>query len=108
MTIDISILLIIIGCALVTFIPRIVPFAVVRNLKLPSAILKWLSYIPICLLTALIAQGLLKQTESSIPSIDWHNLIILIPTLLTAIKTKSLLATVLAGIVSAALVRWVL
>lgn len=105
MTLDMSVLFIILGCALVTLIPRIVPFAIVRNLNLPKAFLKWLSYIPICILTALIVQGLINQTET-VPTIDWLNLGVTVPTLITAIVTKSLLITVLVGVFFAALLRW--
>ncbi|TMV43827.1 AzlD domain-containing protein [Paenibacillus mesophilus] len=105
MTVDLSVLLIILGCALVTWIPRITPFVVVRNMNLPKAFLRWLSYIPVCLLTALIVQGVIRKSDP-VPAVDWLNLAILVPTLFTAIKTKSLLMTVLTGIVSAALFRW--
>jgi branched-subunit amino acid transport protein len=103
---DVSTLLLILGCALVTLIPRIAPFAIVRNLKLPPAFLKWLSYIPVCLLTALIVQSVIRPADA-VPSINWLNLAILVPTLVTALKTRSLLITVLAGILSAALLRWI-
>ncbi|OBZ15182.1 MULTISPECIES: AzlD domain-containing protein [Bacillales] len=106
MSIDLSLLLVILGCALVTFVPRIAPFVLIRNLRLPQPLLKFLNYIPICLLTALIVQGVLVKSGSGV-SIDWHTLIIIIPTLLIALKTKSLLLTVLAGIVSAAIVRFI-
>jgi branched-subunit amino acid transport protein len=106
MKIDLSLLLVILGCALVTFVPRVAPFVLIRNLKLPQPMLKFLNYIPICLLTALIVQGVLVKSGSEV-SIDWRTLIIMIPTLLTALKTKSLLLTVLIGIVSAAIVRFI-
>jgi branched-subunit amino acid transport protein len=106
MRIDLSLLLIILGCALVTFVPRITPFVLIRNLKLPQPLLKFLNYIPVCLLTSLIVQGVIVKNDSEV-SIDWHTLIIIIPTLLTALKSKSLLLTVLVGIVSAAIVRFI-
>jgi branched-subunit amino acid transport protein len=104
--VDLHVLLIIVGCAIVTFIPRTIPFAVIRKLKLPAPIVKWLSYIPVCLLTALIVQGAIRPTDS-LPAINWLHLMILVPTLLTALKTKSLLLTVVAGILTAALARWI-
>lgn len=107
MNVDLTTLLLIVACALVTLVPRIVPFVIVRNLVLPQALIKWLSYIPVCLLTALIVQGVMKET-GSIPSIHWANLAALLPALLVALRTKSLLGTVVTGIVSAALARWFL
>ncbi|MNI02064.1 Branched-chain amino acid transport protein (AzlD) [compost metagenome] len=107
MSVDLSIVIIILACALVTFIPRIMPFAIVRNLNLPPAFLRWLTYIPVCLLTALIVQGVI-QKSASLPTINWSNLAVIIPTLWIAWRTKSLLGTVLVGVASAALLRWLI
>jgi branched-subunit amino acid transport protein len=105
MSVNSSFLLIILGCALVTFAPRVVPFVVVRKLNLPQAFMKWLSYIPVSLLTALVVQDIIRKTDT-LPTVNWLNLAVLVPTLLTALKTKSLLTTVLVGIVTAGLFRW--
>jgi len=101
---DLSVVLLILACAAVTFVPRILPFVVVRNLSLPRAIQKWLSYVPVCLLTALIVQGLIRKA-GDVPAVDGLNVAVAVPTLLVALKTNNLLATVLTGIVAAALLR---
>ena len=105
MSINLSILLIILGCAIVTFVPRIIPFLVIRNIKLPKVVVKWLSYIPICIFTALIVDSFIVKDKSSLLSIDWSVLTAIIPTLIIAIWTKSLSVTVLVGIVCMATVR---
>ncbi|WP_458120074.1 AzlD domain-containing protein [Paenibacillus sp. Z6-24] len=105
MTIQWTTLMVIIGCALVTMIPRVLPFMVVRNLNLPKSILQWLSYIPVCILTALVVESFLIQNEHSL-QIDWQAVIVLIPTLAIAIKTRSLSITVISGIIMMALVRY--
>lgn len=105
MSVDLTLLGLIIACALVTVIPRILPFILVRNAQLPKPVQKWLSYIPVCLMTALVVQGALHQTGSGF-GIDWLYLLILVPTLITALWTKSLFLTVIAGVVSAAVLRW--
>ena len=61
MSINLSIFLIILGCAIVTFIPRIIPFIVVRNMNLPDVVTKWLSFIPICIFTALIISSFIIE-----------------------------------------------
>ncbi|MCY7526036.1 AzlD domain-containing protein, partial [Bacillus safensis] len=48
----------IVGCMIVTVIPRVVPFIFVRSIQLPEVVLKWLSFIPICIFAALIAEHL--------------------------------------------------
>lgn len=105
MSAELSVLLVILASASVTFLPRILPFVIVRSLNLPPAFLKWLSYIPVCLLAALIMQGLIRPT-GGVPEVDWRNLAVVVPTLLAAMWTRSLLATVLTGVAAAALLRF--
>ena len=49
--------LIILGMLVVTFIPRYLPFLLVENLRLPALLLKALPYIPIAVLTTIVAQN---------------------------------------------------
>ncbi|MBS4207246.1 AzlD domain-containing protein [Bacillus sp. FJAT-50079] len=105
MSINLSILLIILGCAVVTFIPRVIPFIVIRNIQLPKIVVKWLSYIPICIFAALIVDSFIIQGQSLL-SIDWSTLVAIIPTLIVAIWTKSLSITVIVGIVCMAAIRF--
>ena len=107
MSVDVTVLLIIIGCAIVTIIPRIIPFVVVRKMKLPEKVTKWLSFIPVCIFTALIIDSFILETETFI-NIDWRVLLAIVPTLLIAIWTKNLSVTVLVGIVCMATVRYFL
>ncbi|EKN64824.1 AzlD domain-containing protein [Schinkia azotoformans] len=105
MNLNLSILLIILGGAIVTFIPRVIPFIVIRNIGLPKIVVKWLSYIPICIFAALIVDSFIIQ-DHSLLSIDWRVLTAIVPTLIIALWTKSLSVTVIVGIVSMATVRF--
>lgn len=98
MSLNLSILLIILGGAIVTFIPRVIPFIVIRNIGLPKIVVKWLSYIPICIFAALIVDSFIIQDDSLL-SIDWRVLTAIVPTLIIALWTKSLSVTVIVGIV---------
>ncbi len=104
MTTTLSMILLILGCAVVTWIPRIIPFMLVRSVKLPDVVLRWLSYIPVCILSALVIQSLLVPTDKFV-TIDWMNFIVLIPTLIVAVITKSLSKTVIVGVITMAIVR---
>ncbi|MEC1801265.1 AzlD domain-containing protein [Bacillus mojavensis] len=107
MSINAYILMVIIGCALVTMIPRVVPFIVVRNISLPEPVLKWLSYVPVCILTALVVKDCMIQSNDSL-TLNWQVTVVLVPTLLIALKTKSLSMTVISGVVLMAGLRlWV-
>lgn len=94
----------IIGCAIVTWLPRIIPFLFVKHVKLPAIVMKWLSFIPICILSALVVENLLVPGDG-ITSLNWSVVFAFIPTLLLAIWTKSLSVTVLAGVISMAIIR---
>lgn len=105
MTISLFMIWLLIGCTLVTWIPRILPFMFVRSIRLPNVVVRWLSFIPVCILTALIVEGFIIQTDHTI-TLDWQVLVVLFPTLFIAFKTKSLSLTVIAGIVCMALIRF--
>jgi branched-subunit amino acid transport protein len=97
----------IIGCAVVTWLPRIIPFVFVRSVKLPEVVLKWLSFIPICILSALVVENLLN-TDHSYVTLDWPVFAAFIPTLIIAVWTKSLSTTVIVGVISMATIRFLL
>ncbi|KEP25152.1 AzlD domain-containing protein [Bacillus zhangzhouensis] len=95
----------ILGCMIVTIIPRVVPFLFVRSIQLPEVVLKWLSFIPICIFTALIAEHLFIHTITGV-TVHWMYLAVLVPTVLIAIWTKSLSLTVLIGVMLMGTARW--
>lgn len=106
MNISIYMIWVILGCALVTIIPRILPFMFVKRIQLPEIILKWLSFIPVCILTALIVENVIIKTDSSL-IIDWQIFIALIPTTIIALLTRNLSITVIIGIASIAIIRYI-
>ncbi|MET4563024.1 branched-subunit amino acid transport protein [Lysinibacillus parviboronicapiens] len=106
MTTTASMVWLIIGCALVTWLPRIVPFMFVRSVKLPDVVLKWLSFIPVCILSALVFGNLLDTESTSFVTLDWPVFITFVPTLIIALVTKSLSITVVAGVMIMAMVRF--
>lgn len=99
------ILLIIIGASIVTLIPRVIPLMVLSRINIPDWAMRWLSYVPVAVMAALVGEELLL-VDGKFSSFQNHiELIAAVPTFLTAILTKSLLGTVLVGIVSVMLLR---
>lgn len=96
---------ILIGCSLVTLLPRILPFILVRQFHLPDVFLRWLAYIPVCILTALVVSELLIDTETFSIQLNSTAILAIIPTLIIAVLTKSLTFTVITGVVAMALIR---
>ena len=51
--------LVILGCAVVTFLPRFLPMYILTRLKIPKIVVAWLSYIPVAVLAALVVPGIM-------------------------------------------------
>ncbi|EMA6341820.1 AzlD domain-containing protein [Bacillus cytotoxicus] len=100
MEIRLDVLFLLIGAGLVTFIPRVLPLIVFQKFQIPDWGLKWLQYIPIAILAALLTQVLLMNE-----TMQWDYIIAAIPTFLVAIYTRSLLGTVLTGVIVIILLR---
>jgi branched-subunit amino acid transport protein len=77
----------VLACALVTALPRVLPLVVLSRLRLPVWLVDWLGYVPIAVLSALLTLELYAVPSAAI-----------LPALLVAWLTRSLLATVAAGV----------
>lgn len=95
----------IVGSCLVTVVPRVLPLALLSRVALPGWAIRWLSYVPIAVLAALLAQSVARPDGQL--SLSPHNLDLLaaVPALLVAARTRSLLGTVVTGVVAMALLR---
>lgn len=108
MTVNNLILLTFVGCGVVTWLPRILPFVFVKKIQFPKLLNDFLSYIPMCILTALFVQGLLVSQATGWPSLNQENLFASLPTIIVAIFTKSLMWTVIVGIATMAFLRFIM
>lgn len=108
MTTTIHVLTIIVLCGVVKWLTRIIPFILITKIKLSERVIKWLSFIPITLFTALIIDGLIEQQEGVMGySINVPFLITMLPTIIIAVISRSLTITILSGIIIMAVLRWV-
>lgn len=107
MSIRLSVLVIILGTAAVTFLLRVLPLVLLSRVKLSHPVIRWLSYIPIAVLSALLAQSVLLTNDHL--SLSIHNLYLLatIPTLIIASLTRNLLLTVITGVLVMAILRMI-
>ncbi|WP_232698362.1 AzlD domain-containing protein [Brevibacillus daliensis] len=101
-----DIFLIIAGSALVTFIPRVLPLMVLSRMNIPDWGMRWLHYVPIAVMAALIGQELLVKGNNLTPIMSNLELFAALPTFLVAIFTRSLMGTVVVGILSMMLLRY--
>lgn len=89
---------IIIGMGVANFTLRFVPLAVVSRIRLPRPLTRWLDYIPVSVMAALVVGEVLKP--SGVWLSPWHNpyLMAAVPTALVYHKWRSFLGTTVAGV----------
>lgn len=90
-------LLLLLGMGIVTYLPRWIPLFLLPNRKLPDWFINWLDLIPVAILSALLLPALLTSGEPRQLELLQPKLLVAIPTILFAVKTKSLGGTVIVG-----------
>ena len=100
-----TILIIIIGCAFVTFVPRVLPLMILSQLELPTWLIRWLKNVPVAVMAALLAQELLLSNNQFSIMDNGLKILAAIPAFIIAILTKSLLGTVMAGVITMMILR---
>ncbi|PLX87021.1 MAG: AzlD domain-containing protein [Desulfuromonas sp.] len=85
------------GMGLVTYLPRSLPLLYLAHKKMPQWLIDWLGLIPVAILSALLAPTLLTDAASRSFVFGKPELLVAIPTLIFALKTRSLGCTVLIG-----------
>lgn len=93
-----EILALILACAAVTAVPRVLPLVLLSKIELPRWLLAWLAYVPVAVLAALLAIEVMIVDGK--PSLTAANplLLAIVPALAVAGLTRSLIATVLVGV----------
>lgn len=94
------------GSALLTFIPRVLPLMLFSKIQIPMWLLRWLEYVPVAVMASLIGQELFMSGNKLVPITQNPALWAALPTLIVAIWTRSLLGTVLVGIVTMMILRY--
>lgn len=102
-----DILVMILGASIVTFIPRVLPLVVLSRMRIPDWGMRWLSYVPVAVMAALVGQELLMPNGKLSLLQNNISLVAALPTFAVAILTRSLLGTVVAGVVSMMVLRFV-
>lgn len=104
-------IMLILCMALVTYLPRALPLVLLSSRRLNPTIERWLSLIPPAVLAALLAPELLLHKDSSGAVslfISPYNIMLMaaIPSFIVAWRTKSFFGTVIVGMGSVALGRY--
>ncbi|NQJ70010.1 AzlD domain-containing protein [Streptococcus suis] len=102
-----SILLIILAAALVTWVPRVLPFVLTQNKSLPPKLVKFLSFLPITIIFALTLSSIMDEEVGTLPSLLPVESLALIPTFLVVLRSKNILLAVVVGVLTTAALRLV-
>lgn len=102
-----NLLLAIILMAVVTVIPRILPFWLLGNRKIPEGLIYWLSFVPVCLLGAIVLPSIFVMNGSLDMSLGNHTMWASFPALLAAIISRSIFPTIVVGMASLCFLRGV-
>ncbi len=95
--------------SVVTYLPRVFPVLLLSRRRLPPAVERWLSYVPVSVLAALLVPTLLAP-EGSLDFAFTTNpaLWVSIPVFVIAMLTRNLFVTVLSGMFMIAVFRFFL
>jgi branched-subunit amino acid transport protein len=92
-------LLLIVGMGLVTYIPRYLPLFFLAYRALPRWLIEWLDMIPVAILSALVFSELFISGSPRHLDLLQAKSLVAIPTVLVALRTRSLGWTVIFGMI---------
>lgn len=105
MTMNWELLWCILGCAVVTALPRVLPVMFLSADSLPPMVLRWLSFVPVAVMAALLGPDVLVRDNALALTLSNIYLAAALPSLLIAWYTKSFFGTIACAMGSVALLR---
>lgn len=91
--------------ALVTYLPRWLPLALAGRVRLPPPLERALDFVPVAVLTSIIAQSALIRDGALDLSANNYHAIAALAAFVTALLTRHLFITVVAGLACFAALR---
>ncbi|GGA29578.1 branched-chain amino acid ABC transporter [Paenibacillus physcomitrellae] len=93
----------IVGASIVTLIPRVLPLVLLSRIQIPEWGMRWLNFVPVAVMAALIGQELLVQDGKLSLGVE---VIAALPAFAASVLTRSLLATVIVGMLAMMALRF--
>ena len=91
--------------AAVTYIPRYLPFALAGRIRIPARLEQALDFVPIAVLTAIIAQASLYRDGVLNLSLGNYHALAALVAFVVALLTRHLFATIAAGLIAFGLLK---
>ena len=98
--------LLIAGMAVLTFLPRYIPFGLAGKVTIPPLMSQALSYVPIAVLTVIIVQTTLIRDGEITLTLQNHYLIASIIAFFMSLITKHQFLAIGLGLVSFSIMKW--
>lgn len=97
----------ILGMAVVTYLPRFLPLWVLSTRQLPQIYVDWLRFVPAAVMASMLLPSLML-TDGRL-NIHTNNLFLLaaLPTFLFALKTRHFFGTIVVGMISVGIGRFI-
>jgi len=97
---------VVIGMLAVTYLARLVPMLVLSRMEIPEGFRRWLQFVPVAVLSALLVPNILLQNGGLALRLDNTYLLAAVPTLIVAARFKNIFLTVLCGIICLMIIRF--
>ena len=100
-------LMAIVFSGLLTWVPRTILFILPKYKGLPPIVERFLKFLPVSIIFALILSSVVTGKIGSFPQIKWLDFLAVFPTAFVAFRYRNLVGTVLFGVVLIAVLRLV-
>ena len=94
------------GMGIVTFLPRVLPFLLVERFEMPGRVRQALSYVPMAVLSAIVAQDLVAPGGETDLSADNLRLLAGVAGVAVAALSRNIAVTIVAGMAVLWLLQW--
>ena len=91
--------------ALVTYLPRYLPLAMAGRVRIPPLLEHALDFVPIAVLTAIVAQSAMIREGSLAISFSNHHALAALAALLVSLSTRHLFLTIGSGLAAFVLLK---
>lgn len=99
--------MVLVSTTFLTFLTRVLPFALVKLVKFPHWVEEFLYYLPLTMMTALFFENLYEiPTGQLIPKVNFEVLFAVLPALIFGYFKRSLMVVVLTEIIAMACIRY--
>jgi branched-subunit amino acid transport protein len=99
---------VVIGMALTNIVMRGAPILLLSRLRLPAALERWLGYVPVCVMSAIVATSVLRPGGVWLSPFQNPYLLAAVPTALVFRFSRSFLGATVAGVIAFLVIRYLL